>query len=181
MSHVITRVILYLLLGALSTSASADYRSDHGCVLDKPKAVFRKGGFKLNEKTGQATETIMLGESVSVRLEQTACEYLSRTYTFTLRAVSSDLAFADTSFVGWQYRKAIELLSLLEAKSVPKLSFTREKKALHDYEQLVADPKEDVDINTLRPQQDNSEYISLRSQIGEKEAKIIIKMWSGPY
>jgi hypothetical protein len=176
MRHARARIIVVLLLGLLTTGVLADYWSDHGCVLDKPKAVFRKGGFKLNEETGQATETIMLGESISVRLEQTACEYLSRTYTFTLGKPPSD-----TEYVGWQYRKAIELLTKLEENSGPKLNFTREKKALHDYEQLVAIPNEDVDINTLRPQQDISEFISLRSRIGEKGTKIIVKMWSGPY
>jgi len=172
---------LALLLGGFPTDALADYWSEHGCILDRPKAVFRKGGFKLNEKIGLATENIMLGESVSVRLEQTACEYLSQTYIFTLRAVPSDTDFGDTNIVGWQYRKAIELLSLLEANAVPKLSFTREKKALRDYEQLVADPKEDVGINTLRPQPEISEFISLRSQVDERVVKIIVKMWSGPY
>lgn len=169
-------VALSLLCVGLPADVRADYWSDNGCVLDKPKSVFRRGGFNINEKTGLATETLALNESVTVRLEQTACEYQSRTYIFISKEVRPDL-----NVVGWQYRKAVELFSLLEAVSNPKLKFAKEKQTLQAYEQLVSDPKDDVDLNAIRPQSDISEYISLRSQTGESGIKIIVKTWSGPY
>jgi hypothetical protein len=169
----------FSLLGT-PTVASADYWSDNGCALDKPAPVFKKGNFKLNEKTGLATETVMLNENVSVLLEQTACEYQSRTYTFISKENAPEI-----NVVGWQYRKASDLLSLLEERSDTTLKFTKEIQTLQAYEQLVADPKDDVDLNTARPHSDIGEFISIHSEIGEVRSevgiKIIIKMWSGPY
>jgi hypothetical protein len=173
-------VALSFLLSGTPTIASADYWSDNGCVLDKPAPVFKNGNFKLNEKTGLATETVVLNENLSVLLQQAACEYQSRIYTF----ISTENP-PEINVVGWQYRKAIELLSLLEERSDPSLKFTNEIQTLRSYEQLVADPKDDVDLNTARPQSEIGEFISLRSEIGEIRSetgmKIIIKMWSGPY
>jgi len=163
-------------LSMLPTGAFADYWTDHQCVLEKPQPVFGKAGFRLDPKKGSATEAIALNENVSVHLEQRTCEYLNRTYTFILKEIPDD-----TNIVGWQYRKAIELLALLEARAGSRLKFDNEKKALDTYVQLVLSPREGEEINAVKPHDQFYELVSVSSRISEKDARIIVKVWSGPY
>jgi hypothetical protein len=165
-----------VLLGIAPGKVRADFWEENGCILAKPSPVLRRSGFHLNEVIGLATESVILDQNTVLRLEQTTCEYLSRTYTFILKDIQ-----AKTNITGWQYRKAIELLSLLERRSTPKLKFTNEKKALTSYSQLVSLPQEAVDINIRQPFSQFYDLISVSTHISEDEARIIVKTWSGPY
>ncbi|MBZ6077382.1 hypothetical protein [Microvirga puerhi] len=145
-------------------------------MLATPQPVFAKGGFKLDKSKGAARETLRLNDDVVVHLEQTQCEYRNQTYAFVLNGFPDAM-----NIIGWEYRVAIELLSLLETRSVPKLKFADEKKALKAYEQLVADAKPGVDINIKPPHDQFSELISISAKVLEKGTRISVKIWSGPY
>ncbi|MEE1657498.1 hypothetical protein VB618_14910 [Microvirga sp. CF3062] len=175
-------VYLSLLLGMLPTTAWADFWADN-CPLDRPKPMFSNGGFRLNKSTGLATEIITLNKDVTLRLEQRTCEYLSRTYIFILKERQ-----AETHVAGWQYKKSVELLSLLEKSSAAKLKFADEKldfadekKALDNYVQQEPLPKEGVEIDINDRPYDSYENISVDSQIGKKDFRIVVKISSGPY
>ena len=165
-----------LSLSVAPAGARADYWTDNRCTLDRPEPTFGNGTFRLDKGKGVAHETFKLGEAVSVRLEHTQCEYVSRAYTFTLKDMPED-----ANVVGWEYRKAVELLSELEARSARKLKFADEKKALNSYAQLVSEPKPDVDINIKPPHEQFSELISVKSQTDARGTRLIVKIWSGPY
>jgi hypothetical protein len=167
---------LSLVLAILPTDAGADFWTDSGCVLAKPQPVFKNGRFKLNGTTGKANEFLKLSDGVTVQLEHSQCEYLSHTYTFILKEPPSDMDVA-----GWQYRKAMELLARLESRSDPKLTFADEKKALQAYSDLVADPKPDVEINVRAPHEQLYELISINAKVGERDTRIVVRIWSGPY
>ncbi|MBF9234754.1 hypothetical protein [Microvirga alba] len=167
---------LGLVLGLLPTSAFADFWTDNECTLAEPQPVFKNGKFRLDREKGIAYESIALNKSIMLQLEQTACASVSHTYTFMLKERPTN-----TNIVGWEYGKALELLSLLEARSDPRLRFTAEKKALSSYAQLVLEPKQDVDINIRKPHDQFYELISIASQIHQDTTKIIVKVSSGPY
>ncbi|MCB8822416.1 hypothetical protein [Microvirga rosea] len=158
------------------SEAWAEEQGSGECVLDVPEPVFAKGGFALDGSRRAARETLRLNGTVVVHLEQTQCEYRTQIYTFAIKGLPEE-----TEITGWQYRKAVDLLSLLEARSIPKLKFTAEKKALRAYEQLVADAKPDVDINIRPPHDQFSELISVSAQTGGQDHRITVKIWSGPY
>lgn len=164
------------VLTVLPASAQADFWTENGCTLDKPQPVFKNGGFRLDAKQGTARESLKLSEDVTLRLEQSQCEYQTRTYTFILKEAPGDM-----DQVGWQYRKAVELLTLLESKSTPKLKFADEKKALTSYSRLVADPKPEVEINVTPPDAGTPELITVADQVGQQDTRIAVKIWSGPY
>jgi hypothetical protein len=113
-------VALVLMLTMLPQSAQADFWTLNGCILPAP--IFENGGFRFDEKTGKAQESLKLGESVTLWLEHSRCEYVNWVYIFVLKEAPDD-----TNVAGWQYRKAIELLSLLEAHSNPKQKLANEK------------------------------------------------------
>jgi hypothetical protein len=58
---------------------------------------------------------------------------------------------------------------------------TDEKKALDHYSKLVADPKEDVEINLKTPHNQFAEVISIVSEVEGAETKIIVSVSRGPY
>lgn len=167
---------LSVMLAMLPASAAADYWRDNQCTLDKPRPVLTGAGFKLNTRDGIATESLALGDGIVMRLEQSACEYLTRTYTFIMKQRPSD-----ADIVGWQYQKAVQLLSLLEERSNRKVRLTNEKRAVDQYSRLVVDPKEDVEINVKPPHDQFSEIVSIVSQVEGDETRIIVKVSSGPY
>jgi len=173
----LTKLLICLaVLAVLPVSAQADFWTENGCVLDKPKPALKNGGFRLDPKQGTARESLQLGEDVTLRLEQAQCEYQTRTYTFILKKPPED-----TNVAGWQYRRAVELLTLLEARAIPRQSFADEKKALKSYMDLVTLPKPDVDINVEEPHEQFYEQISVNAQVGQRDTRIIVKRWSGPY
>jgi hypothetical protein len=167
---------LAALILAAPTIARADFWTENGCTLDKPQPVLKNGGFRLDAKDGTARESLKLSDAVTLRLEQSQCEYQTRTYTFILKEPPGDM-----DVVGWQYRKAVELLTLLENKSTPKLKFADEKKALTSYTRLVAAPKPEVEINVTPPDAETPELITVADQVGQQDTRIVVKIWSGPY
>ena len=155
-------------------AAAQEGETEEACTLDPPQTVFAKGDFKLDKRV--AREVLRLDRDVVVQLEQTQCEYRTLTYTFIAKGAPED-----TDVSGWQYRRATELLAMLEARSVPKLKFAAEKKALKAYEQLVADAKPDVDINIRPPHDQFQELISVSAHVSERDTRIIVRIVSGPY
>ncbi|WP_230534637.1 hypothetical protein [Microvirga roseola] len=125
---------------------------------------------------GTAYESIALGNGIVLHLEQSACEYLSRTYTFTMKREPADM-----NVVGWQYRTAVQLLSLLEERSEPKLELAQEKKALSEYARLVVEPQDDVDLYSRHAHDGFPEVVSIASQTNGEEVRIVVKVISGPY
>jgi hypothetical protein len=167
---------LSVMLGMLPGNAVADYWRENQCTLDRPRPVLTGAGFKLNTREGIARESLALGDGIVMHLEQSACEYLTRTYTFIMKQRSSD-----TDIVGWQYRRAVQLLSLLEERSNRKVRLTEDKAALDRYSKLVVDPKEDVEINLRTPHNQFSEVVSIVSQVEGDETRIIVRVSNGPY
>ncbi|WP_262273491.1 hypothetical protein [Microvirga yunnanensis] len=99
-----------------------------------------------------------------------------RTYTFNMKNKPDD-----TNILGWQYRKAVQLLSLLEERSNRKIRLADEKRALDQYSKLIADPKEEVEINIRKSHNQFSEVVSISSQIEGDETRIVVRVSSGPY
>lgn len=79
------------VLTVLPASAQADFWTENGCTLDKPQPVLKNGGFRLDAKQGTARESLKLSEDVTLRLEQSQCEYQTRTYTFILKEAPGDM------------------------------------------------------------------------------------------
>jgi len=176
MSRLTTVTGLGLLFFILAGSARADFWTENGCVLAKPEPLLKNGGFRIDDRTGRAHESLKLGDGIVVRLEQSHCEYVSRTYTFILKPPPED-----TDIIGWQYRKALELLALLEKRSSQKLKLGDERKALKAYADLVVDPKTDVEINIRPPHDQFYELISLDAQVRQQETQLVVTSKSGPY
>ncbi len=167
---------LGVALGMSPASALADYWCDNQCTLDRPRPALTNAGFRLDSREGTATESLVLGDGIVMHLEQSGCEYMIRTYTFNMKNKPDD-----TNILGWQYRKAVQLLSLLEERSNRKIRLADEKRALDQYSKLIADPKEEVEINIRKSHNQFSEVVSISSQIEGDETRIVVRVSSGPY
>ena len=176
MSRSTTVTCLGLLFFMLSGHARADFWTENGCTLAKPEPLFRNGGFRIDDRTGRAQESLKLGDGIVVRVEQSHCEYVSRSYTFILKQPP-----VDADVVGWQYRKALELLAALEKRSDKKLKLADERKALKAYADLVVDPQTDVEINVRPPHDQFYELISLDAQVRQQETHVVVTSKSEPY
>lgn len=176
----IIQLMALLMLGLCavqSTAAAADYWKDNQCPLDVPKPILKNESFKLDKEKGVATEHMQLDQSVDLDIEMGGCEYVSRSYIFTVRN-----KIEGRNVVGVEYRTAIELLTRLEDLSdIEFMMLAEAKKALLDYMHLVVTPQQNVDIYVGESRSDILTTVNIKADLEAQPAIIHVNISSGPY
>ena len=183
---IVSRILLSALIVAVTSilfEASAQEREE--CILDEPKAIFKKGGFRYDRKTRIWRERLKLDEAITLTVETIQCENVSRKFTFEVRPAPES-----SPYVTAPYTRAIELLSRLEAypqaevnaAARPFLTFSDAKKALKAYADLVANPRlrEELTFRTL-PESGFSETVAVDTFRKNDVETVAITLTSGPY
>jgi hypothetical protein len=174
---------LLLAAAALSSGLALAGEPPKECVLDNPGPVFTDSGFRLDQQ-GRAREQIRLSSTVTVSVEQSQCEYVTRTFTFLAKKNPLEQIVA-----GADYRKAADLLAQLENVPAAKITFPTTtkrdladaRKALTAYAKLLVNPRQKDELVLRSSAEQFNETVMLRSTTSGDVMTIAVTISSGPY
>lgn len=140
-------LLKYLLLVIIFQFSSLSFSISYGCPLDEPEGILNNGTFKLGkapeEQGGHvvAIEYVQLTSNIDLYVESGGCDYVRRTYKFLVTETPPEYQIS-----GSEYRKAIELLTLLEKDQklkldIPDLKISEAKEVLQKYLDIVREPR----------------------------------------
>lgn len=165
--------IIILSLALISLPASQSFAHDH-CTVG-PIEHLKNGSFKLNKKEGFSTEEMKLTDTIDLKLIDDSCEYSGQIYVFTIKEPRPK-----DHILGAEYKKAIEMLSLLEEKLPPEPRYDQAKKAITAYTNVMRNPELKTELVIERYDFDYHSYILVDADLYSYPATVEITLVKGP-